>query len=86
MIPPISISFNLFLIKDIWSLGVLCYELLVGMTPFKGETDQETYDKISTFNYSSAKPPNASKNAKDLIQKVTLLYLVIYRRNSININ
>jgi len=56
------------------------------MTPFKGETDQETYDKISTFNYTSAKPPNASKNAKDLIQKVTLLYLVIYRRNSININ
>ena len=57
----------------------MCYELLVGQTPFKGENDQETYDKISTFNYALAKTPNTSKNAKDLIQKVIF---VIYRRNS----
>lgn len=32
---------------DLWSLGVLCYEFLVGMPPFEAQTYQETYRRIS---------------------------------------
>lgn len=32
---------------DLWSLGVLCYEFLVGMPPFEAHTYQETYRRIS---------------------------------------
>lgn len=32
---------------DLWSLGVLCYEFLVGKPPFEAETYQETYRAIS---------------------------------------
>ena len=32
---------------DLWSLGVLCYEFLVGKPPFEADTYQETYRRIS---------------------------------------
>jgi len=28
---------------DYWSLGIILYQLLMGVTPFKGKTDVETY-------------------------------------------
>ena len=31
---------------DIWSLGILCYEFLVGCPPFEAEDHQRTYDRI----------------------------------------
>lgn len=32
---------------DLWSLGVLCYEFLVGKPPFEAKTHEETYRRIS---------------------------------------
>ncbi|XP_053558617.1 aurora kinase A [Bombina bombina] len=53
---------------DLWSLGVLCYECLVGKPPFEAETHQETYRRISKveFNY----PPFVTDGARDLISKL----------------
>ena len=31
---------------DLWSLGVLCYEFLVGKPPFESEGHSETYKRI----------------------------------------
>jgi len=35
---------------DLWSLGVLCYEFLVGKPPFETESHQETYQRIINVN------------------------------------
>ena len=32
---------------DLWGLGVLCYEFLVGQPPFEAKTAQLTYERIS---------------------------------------
>lgn len=32
---------------DLWSLGVLCYEFLVGKPPFEAKNHEETYRRIS---------------------------------------
>lgn len=37
---------------DLWSLGVLCYEFLVGKPPFEASTYQETYKRISRVRHS----------------------------------
>lgn len=58
---------------DLWSLGVLCYEFLVGKPPFEAETYEETYARISRAQYSF--PDHVSPNARDLITKVSYVLL-----------
>ncbi|XP_044754347.1 aurora kinase C [Coccinella septempunctata] len=56
---------------DLWSLGVLCYELLVGRPPFETESYENTYNAIRTIKYSF--PDYVSAEAKDLISKLLVL-------------
>ncbi|CAM9189042.1 unnamed protein product, partial [Hapterophycus canaliculatus] len=42
---------------DLWALGVLIYELLVGQTPFKSSTVDEMYERIATGDYAFPAPP-----------------------------
>ncbi|KAK3918779.1 Aurora kinase A-A [Frankliniella fusca] len=56
---------------DLWSLGVLCYEFLVGKPPFEAETYEETYARISRAQYSF--PDHVSQSARDLITKLLQL-------------
>nr|CAD7264589.1 unnamed protein product [Timema shepardi] len=59
---------------DIWCLGVLCYEFLVGKPPFESPDTNTTYNRIKTVNvhYPSCVP----SGAKDLISK-----LLVYAHN-----
>lgn len=53
---------------DLWSLGVLCYEFLVGKPPFEAEGHTETYRRISKVDLKF--PSYVSEGARDLISKL----------------
>ncbi|XP_022213506.2 LOW QUALITY PROTEIN: aurora kinase C [Drosophila obscura] len=56
---------------DLWSLGVLCFELLVGHAPFLSKNYDETYKKILKAEYKL--PEHISKAAAHLISKLLVL-------------
>lgn len=53
---------------DLWSLGVLCYEFLVGKPPFEANTYQETYKRISRVEFTF--PDFVPEGARDLISRL----------------
>ena len=52
---------------DVWSLGVLTYEFLVGSPPFEAEGYRATYRRIS--NVDLRFPNTVSPGARDLISR-----------------
>jgi aurora kinase len=74
-LPPemLSGSHNSYTDKiDLWSLGVLMYEFLVGVAPFE-DSQVLTRRRIVRAEYTV--PSFVSSDAKDLIKKVSSLYL-----------
>jgi len=60
---------------DMWSLGVICYILLSGYSPFMGDTDAETYNNISnvSYDFDLEEFDQISKNAQDFISQLLKL-------------
>ncbi|CAI9106556.1 OLC1v1005743C1 [Oldenlandia corymbosa var. corymbosa] len=52
---------------DWWALGILCYEMLYGTTPFKGKNRKETFRKILLMEPEFVGKPNS---LTDLITKL----------------
>lgn len=57
---------------DMWSLGVICYILLSGYSPFMGDNDTETYNNISNvqFDFDLEEFDSISENAQDFISQL----------------
>lgn len=54
---------------DVWSVGVLCYELCTGHAPFESQKSREdTYKKI--VNVDLKFPRHLSFNAQDFISRL----------------
>jgi serine/threonine protein kinase len=65
---PEALKNNVFTIKgDIWSLGVLFYEMLHGRTPWEPAAEKELLDKMLKQNYTLNR--NLSEDLKDFIKK-----------------
>lgn len=69
---------------DFWSVGILCYECLVGKPPFYATTNDETYVNIKKLRYTF--PSFVSEGAKDLISKVRFIHTNIHIRTRTNMN
>ncbi|XP_038658807.1 myosin light chain kinase 2, skeletal/cardiac muscle-like isoform X1 [Scyliorhinus canicula] len=59
---------------DMWSLGVITYMLLSGLSPFLGDTDAETLTSILTTNcsFDDEAFENISEDAKDFIANLLI--------------
>ena len=53
---------------DMWNLGVLLFEMLVGEAPFRSKSQTELFNKIKACKIGF--PKNFSLNAKDLVRKL----------------
>ncbi|XP_065498700.1 aurora kinase C-like [Caloenas nicobarica] len=53
---------------DLWCLGVLCYELLVGHPPFESPSHAETYRRITKVDLHF--PATVPEGARDLISRL----------------
>ncbi|XP_004074142.1 death-associated protein kinase 2 isoform X2 [Oryzias latipes] len=72
-VAPEVISFEpLSTAADMWSIGVITYILLSGMSPFQGDTDEETLRNVVAVHYEFEDLyfKTTSSMAKDFIQKL----------------
>eukprot|EP01025_Chloroclados_australasicus_P021632 TRINITY_DN22702_c1_g1_i3.p1 TRINITY_DN22702_c1_g1~~TRINITY_DN22702_c1_g1_i3.p1 ORF type:complete len:783 (-),score=85.28 TRINITY_DN22702_c1_g1_i3:1249-3432(-) len=55
---------------DWWSFGILVHELVYGYTPFRGETQEETFSNIRYKPLRFPQRPHISMECRDLIEKL----------------
>lgn len=56
---------------DLWAIGVLCYEFLVGKPPFEHEDQSKTYAAIKAARFTY--PDSVKKGARDLIGRLLVV-------------
>jgi serine/threonine protein kinase len=67
---PEALKRNIYSIKnDIWSIGIMIYELLHGETPWECKTESELIDKMTRIPVKFKEHINLTKETKDFIRK-----------------
>ncbi|XP_070569690.1 myosin light chain kinase, smooth muscle-like isoform X2 [Ptychodera flava] len=83
-VAPEVINFDaLSLATDMWSVGVICYVLLSGLSPFMGDNDAETLTNVTAgeWDFEDESFDEISEDAKDFIEQ--LLIKRKERRNTV---
>ncbi|KAJ2361194.1 3-phosphoinositide dependent protein kinase-1, partial [Coemansia sp. RSA 2607] len=57
--------------SDLWAVGCIAYQLLVGRPPFKGLNEYQTFQKILKLDY--AFPAGMPPLARDLVERILVL-------------
>ncbi|KAK8895129.1 Microtubule-associated serine/threonine-protein kinase 2 [Tritrichomonas musculus] len=73
MAPEIVLPQNYSFSCDYWSLGVMTYEMLCGIPPFHGETEDETFQKILIGSMDLSELEDVSDTCKDFISKLLIM-------------
>lgn len=60
--------------SDMWSLGVVTYVLLSGVSPFRGENNEETRQNVLFVRY------RFEHLFKELTQEATRFLMLIFKR------
>ena len=55
---------------DVWSLGVVLYQMLTGMMPFDGDSQSEVFSKIKSGSFIYPDKVKVSEPAQDLINRM----------------
>lgn len=57
-----------------WSVGVICYVLLSGLSPFMGDSDSDTFSNIlrADYDFNDEAFDEVSQEAKDFIASLLL--------------
>lgn len=69
-VPPEVVNYDpIGLSSDLWSLGVIAYVLLSGLSPFMGDSQTDTFSNISRAEYDFDEPEfdSITQEAKDFI-------------------
>ncbi|XP_051912251.1 serine/threonine-protein kinase atg1-like [Hippocampus zosterae] len=67
---PESLKRNVYSTKnDIWSMGIILYEMLYGKTPWDCRSEKELIDKITRIPVSFPSSPRVSDDTKSLIRR-----------------
>jgi len=56
---------------DLWALGCIVYQMVIGKTPFRAANDYFTFDNILKQEYKF--PPNFPEEAADLVKKLLVI-------------
>lgn len=74
-IPPEIINYEpISPLSDMWSVGVICYVLLSGLSPFMGDSDSDTFSNIlrADFDFNDEAFDEVSQDAKDFISSLLI--------------
>lgn len=66
---------------DVWSLGVLTYEFLVGSPPFEAKSYRDTYRRISSVDLRW--PAQVTAGARDLIGRYSYISSLVVSFNNL---
>ena len=67
---PEIFKFNYSYEIDIWSLGIIMYQLIYGVLPFKKNKEENLYNKLINKDYKFPEDIPVSNAAKDLIKQI----------------